>query len=226
VDSPTEFVRVGGASIGSATVSGLAKGLLSNSPTVSAVLAESLNMESSHSSTDLLVEDIYGGDCDSIGLPGSIIASSFGKAGLNSAKDLPAETAKSLIDIVTINTAQLTSLHAQLNGCTSAIIVGSISGSDEFLPISECIQRVLNILNRSGQGIDAIYLKQSKFLGCLGALLQRPDKGDGTTPRDTATIQDFVDDETYTKLRIGSGSISPTPVVPIQSVSGVDSAPH
>jgi type II pantothenate kinase len=167
-------------------------------------------MSSKHSCTDLLVEDIYGGDCDSIGLPGSIIASSFGKAGSDSTSEYPYDMSKSLVDLAAINTAQLANLHAQLNGCKSAIIVGSIGGSNELLPISECIQRVLNIVNRSRRettGLEAIFLKQSKFLGCLGALLQRPQDTayDLSTPNDTATIRDFVNDETCTKLRIVSG---------------------
>ena len=33
-----------------------------------------------HRKVDMLVKDIYGGDCTSLGLPGDLIASSFGKA--------------------------------------------------------------------------------------------------------------------------------------------------
>ena len=32
-----------------------------------------------HRKVDMLVKDIYGGDCTSLGLPGDLIASSFGK---------------------------------------------------------------------------------------------------------------------------------------------------
>ena len=204
VDSPTEFVRVGGASIGSSTVTGLGSAL-TNSSTVTSVLAQSREIKTDHCRTDLLVEDIYGGDCASIGLPGSIIASCFGKADDLSPADAQSDLAKSLIDLICINTAQLTHLHAQLNHCSTAVIVGSVGGSTEHLVISECIQRVLNILNKSSQTpVNAVFLKQSKFLGCLGAMLIGENKAGSLEPQDTATISDLVVDETYTKLRVAT----------------------
>jgi pantothenate kinase len=214
VDSPSEFVRVGGASIGSSTVTGLGQALApapsSVTVSVTSVLSQSQMIQGHHCRTDLLVEDIYGGDCDSIGLPGSIIASCFGKADEFSTKDCSADLAKSLIDLICINTAQLTHLHAQLNGCTTAVIVGSIGGSEEHLLVSECIQRVLNILNKStSKPIHAVFLKQSKFLGCLGAMLIG-DKHSRKTPCDTATISDLVVDETYTKLRVSTPPLPPS----------------
>jgi len=205
VDSPTEFVRVGGSSIGSSTITGLGSALVESGGSVSSVLSESRKIQNDHCRTDLLVEDIYGGDCVSIGLPGSIIASCFGKTDECSPADAQPDLAKSLIDLICINTAQLTHLHAQLNNCSTAVIVGSVGGSEEHLVISECIQRVLNILNKSSSSpVDAIFLKQSKFLGCLGALLIGEKQTGAVQPHDTATISDLVVDETYTKLRVAT----------------------
>ena len=55
--------------------------------------------------------------------------------------------------------------------------------------------------------IHAVFLKQSKFLGCLGAMLIG-DKQSGNTPCDTATISDLVVDETNTKLRVSTPPLS------------------
>ena len=40
-----------------------------------------------HRKVDMLVKDIYGGDCTSLGLPGDLIASSMGKAAANAANE-------------------------------------------------------------------------------------------------------------------------------------------
>ena len=40
-----------------------------------------LTQSGSSSNVDMLVGDIYGGDCDAIGLKGDVIAASFGKVG-------------------------------------------------------------------------------------------------------------------------------------------------
>lgn len=210
VDSPTEFVRVGGASIGSSTITGLSSALIdaTQSNSLTSTLSESRKIQGSHCRTDLLVEDIYGGDCVSIGLPGSIIASCFGKADETSSEHSKPDLAKSLIDLICINTAQLAHLHAQLNNCTTALIVGSVGGSDEQLAVSECIQRVFNILNKSSAGVSApirpIFFCQSKYLASLGAMLLGEQKSGSSEPKDTATISDLVTDETYTKLRVAT----------------------
>lgn len=202
IDSPNEIVRVGGSSIGASTISALGRRLL-DTASVSEIVSDALKLEHA-SKADLLVEDIYGGDCDSIGLPGSIIASCFGKAN-NASCDSP-DIAKSLIDLMCINTAQLASLHARLNRCATVVIVGSIGDS---LEVAECIQRVLNVLPpKDSPPIRAVFFKHSRYLGCLGALLRRERLAKAfsaklsNVPLDTATVADGVDDETYTKLRV------------------------
>ena len=213
IDSPTEFLRVGGSSIGASTIHALGKSLASARSM--AQLSQRASCLSTASRADLLVEDIYGGDCSSIGLPGSIIASSLGKATseLSESPDL----AKSLIDLMCINTAQLAKLHAELNGCALVVIVGAIGSLEEQLEISECIQRVLNILtSTSSTPLTAVFFSQAKYLGCLGALLRRESlvkglRGKDYTPIDTATLNDGVDEETYTKLRVSTPPPRRTP---------------
>lgn len=200
IDSPNDFVRVGGSSIGASTIHALGKSLTFCSPSTESLLKLGLSVEGP-SKSDLLVEDIYGGDCSSIGLPGSIIASCFGKTDIHTNMS---DLAKSAIDLMCINTAQLTNLHAQLNGCRSAVIVGAIGNVEHELEITECIQRVLNILSGSSSTpLGAIFFNQAKYLGCLGALLRRESLIDSlSVPVDSATMVDGVDEETYTKLRV------------------------
>ena len=201
LDSPSEFVRVGGSSIGLSTVGALSKSLAGCESLAACVaLARKLVHPSE---ADLLVSDIYGGDCDSIGLPGNIIASCFGKA--NNARIPAPDMAKSLLDLICINTAQLTNLHASLHGCKQAVIVGSIG---EVPELTECIQRVLAILSKGKDTLRAVYLEQSRYLGCLGALLRREKLVAGLSetfidvPVSTATVADGFADETYTHLRV------------------------
>ena len=211
INSPTDIVRVGGSSIGASTINALGESLIGCS-SLAGIVDQSLSLVN-HSAADLLVEDIYGGDCESIGLPGSIIASCFGKATRTMPIEHPVDIAKSVVDLMCINTAQLTHLHAALNKCKSALIVGNIGEEPEA---AECIQRVLNIRTPPGQTpLTAVFFKQSRFLGCLGALLRRERLVRGLSakqsnvPVDTATVADGVDDETYTKLRVCTSPPSP-----------------
>eukprot|EP01053_Blabericola_migrator_P004351 Blabericola_migrator_1__4350@NODE_233_length_11060_cov_144_333303_g198_i0_p2_GENE_NODE_233_length_11060_cov_144_333303_g198_i0NODE_233_length_11060_cov_144_333303_g198_i0_p2_ORF_typecomplete_len520_score103_44Fumble/PF03630_14/3_2e65_NODE_233_length_11060_cov_144_333303_g198_i012442803 len=77
VSSATESVRIGGSPIGCATFVGLTRLLCgsSSSPFDAFLFAQ----EGDQSTVDMLVKDIYGGDYESVGLKGSIVASTLGK---------------------------------------------------------------------------------------------------------------------------------------------------
>lgn len=212
IESPTEFERVGGSSIGAATVTGIGASLFGLSESVTKI---AMDCSPAGSRCDLLVEDIYGGDCTSIGLAGSVIASCLGKGGRTELTR--PEIAKSVVDMATMNTAQLTNLHAKLHACKMALVVGAIGESEsEQIVVSECMQRVLNILG--GENVlPAVFFKKSRYLGCLGALLRREQllmrlssgsespstlMARTSTPINTATMVDYVIDETVTKLRL------------------------
>eukprot|EP01055_Gregarina_sp_Pseudo9_P004180 Gregarina_sp_Pseudo_9__4179@NODE_432_length_2842_cov_5_065287_g408_i0_p2_GENE_NODE_432_length_2842_cov_5_065287_g408_i0NODE_432_length_2842_cov_5_065287_g408_i0_p2_ORF_typecomplete_len368_score1_56Fumble/PF03630_14/2_3e58_NODE_432_length_2842_cov_5_065287_g408_i011972300 len=77
VSSATESVRVGGSPIGCATFVGLVRLLCGSA---SAPFDAFLFAQAGDQSTvDMLVKDIYGGDYGSVGLKGSIVASTLGK---------------------------------------------------------------------------------------------------------------------------------------------------
>ena len=72
----TQYRRVGGSSVGGSTFWGLVR-LLTSCSTFDEVIR--LTQSGSSSNVDMLVGDIYGGDCNAIGLKGDVIAASFGK---------------------------------------------------------------------------------------------------------------------------------------------------
>lgn len=78
-DGVTRYRRVGGSSVGGSTFWGLVR-LLTSCSTFDEVIR--LTESGSSANVDMLVGDIYGGDCDAIGLKGDVIAASFGKVSM------------------------------------------------------------------------------------------------------------------------------------------------
>ena len=72
----TRYRRVGGSSVGGSTFWGLVW-LLTSCSTFDEVIR--LTESGSSANVDMLVGDIYGGDCAAIGLKSEVIAASFGK---------------------------------------------------------------------------------------------------------------------------------------------------
>ena len=78
-DGVTRYRRVGGSSVGGSTFWGLVR-LLTSCSTFDEVIR--LTESGSSANVDMLVGDIYGGDCNAIGLKGDVIAASFGKVSM------------------------------------------------------------------------------------------------------------------------------------------------
>ena len=78
-DGVTRYRRVGGSSVGGSTFWGLVR-LLTSCSTFDEVIR--LTESGSSANVDMLVGDIYGGDCSAIGLKGDVIAASFGKVSM------------------------------------------------------------------------------------------------------------------------------------------------
>lgn len=85
-----------------------------------AILGDSTNV-------DISVGDIYGGNYSSLGLPETMIASSFGK--LKTKQDLETvnknDVARSLLTMITVNTLTLSRMIAQLHSIKNVIWIGS-----------------------------------------------------------------------------------------------------
>ena len=80
----TRYRRVGGSSVGGSTFWGLVR-LLTSCSTFDEVIR--LTEAGSSSNVDMLVGDIYGGNCDAIGLNRDVIAASFGKVTMQREED-------------------------------------------------------------------------------------------------------------------------------------------
>ncbi|KAL3309103.1 Pantothenate kinase 4, partial [Cichlidogyrus casuarinus] len=78
VESPSKYTRVGGTSIGGGTFMGLSKLILGAKYSFDELLE--MATLGDHRHVDMLVKDIYGGNYESLGLSGDLIASSFGMA--------------------------------------------------------------------------------------------------------------------------------------------------
>jgi len=83
-DDVLRYRRVGGSSVGGSTFWGLVR-LLTSCSTFDEVIR--LTESGSSANVDMLVGDIYGGDCDAIGLKSDVIAASFGKISMQREED-------------------------------------------------------------------------------------------------------------------------------------------
>jgi len=78
-DGVLRYRRVGGSSVGGSTFWGLVR-LLTSCSTFDEVIR--LTERGASANVDMLVGDIYGGDCEGIGLKAEVIAASFGKVSM------------------------------------------------------------------------------------------------------------------------------------------------
>ncbi|KAF4721799.1 Pantothenate kinase 1 [Perkinsus olseni] len=163
---------------------------------------------------DLLVSDIYGGDYPSIGLKGNTVASSFGKANNREQREhvKSSEIARSLMNLMSMNTAQLAYLHASLYGIDNVgrQILRSIfcflqaSSQDSLCQVFSSIQSSFNFW--TGGRMKALYFRHAHYLGALGALLKRESTlatmtpGRELIPCDTVTLEQSLLDERLTNL--------------------------
>ncbi|CAE7259080.1 PANK4 [Symbiodinium natans] len=122
VDSaaPGDFVRVGGTACGGGSFLGLARMLTSAKSFDEALI---LAADGNAQNADKLVSDIYGEDgCLTLGLPGNLTASNFGKLGeMSEAKCSERDLARSLLQMVTQQSVLLASAHAKMAGCIDRV---------------------------------------------------------------------------------------------------------
>ncbi|CAE7487460.1 PANK2 [Symbiodinium sp. KB8] len=166
VDSaaPGDFVRVGGTACGGGTFLGLARMLTSAKSFDEALI---LAAEGNAQNADKLVSDIYGEEgCVTLGLPGNLTASNFGKLGeMSEAKCSERDLARSLLQMVTQQSVLLASAHAKMAGCIDRVFFAG-----GFVDEKNWIARKAIAANfRNLQGC-AYFLRHSDFLGALGSL--------------------------------------------------------
>jgi len=172
VDSPDQFQRVGGTSLGGSTFLGLVSALTGCNS-----FEEALNLATRGDSTqiDMLVGDIYGGDYTEMGLAATTVASSFGKLveprKRDAAMQTPEHLAKAVLLMITNNIGSIAMLHARAAGVDHVLFTGS------FLHGNKVAMRLLTVAMEfwSKSLIKAIFLRHEGHAGAVGAMLHDLD---------------------------------------------------
>ncbi|MDP2437139.1 MAG: type II pantothenate kinase [archaeon] len=185
IDSETSYERVSGSSIGGGTFWGLCR-QITGIESYRRILE--LAEQGNNGGVDLLVGDIYGGSYASLGLPATVIASSFAKCGLAPHLVLPDEAApsssephsqhayqpqdvaRSLIYMVANNVTQVAFLNAKLHNVSQIFFVGGFVQENRVL--WERITFGLDFWSRGS--MKAHFLLHDGYLGALGSLLAPP----------------------------------------------------
>lgn len=165
VDSaqPGDFVRVGGTACGGGTFLGLARLLTSATSFEEALEMASLG---DACNADKLVSDIYGDEgCSTLGLPGNLTASNFGKLGESTDRCCEKDLARSLLQMVTQQSVLLASAYARMAGCINRVFFAG-----GFVDEKNVIARRSIAANFRNLGGCAYFLRHSDFLGALGSL--------------------------------------------------------
>ena len=177
VYSDEKFERVGGTAMGGGTFWGLGS-LLTNAQGFDELL--SLAEKGESSSVDLLVKDIYGGSYEAMGLPGDLVASSFGKAarsriaGPAREQIHDADIAKSLLHLISNGIGQIAYLHANLYNCERIIFGGFfIRGKKATM---HTISYAINYWSKGK--VQALFLRHEGYLGAVGAYMKGAESQD------------------------------------------------
>ncbi|KAK4012056.1 hypothetical protein OUZ56_021157 [Daphnia magna] len=128
-----------------------------------------------HRKIDMLVKDIYGGDCTSLGLPGDLIASSFGKAAQAAPESIQeADIARSLLFAISNDIGQIASLYAMMHGLKKVYFGGYFLRNH---PLSmHTVSFAINYWSR-GQ-VQGLFLRHEGYLGAIGAFLKGAEECD------------------------------------------------
>ncbi|XP_012284879.1 pantothenate kinase 4 isoform X2 [Orussus abietinus] len=169
VESEEEYERVGGTATGGGTFWGLGS-LLTKAKGFDELLL--LAEQGDHRKVDMLVKDIYGGDYSIQGLPGDLIASSFGKAmscnNRHDARDFSeADIARSLLLTISNDIGQIASLYASLHNMDKVYFGGY------FLRNHPLSMRTISYSIKfwSHGKVKPLFLRHEGYLGAIGAFL-------------------------------------------------------
>ncbi|KAH0485393.1 MAG: uncharacterized protein KVP18_000189 [Porospora cf. gigantea A] len=168
VDSAEDYRRVGGSIIGGGTVQGLGS-MLCPSAGRSVFDLFVLAQKGDNASVDMLVRDIYGGDYSHAGLSGGTIASSFGKLQPGRGERAPCEEdyARSVLTLMSYNTAQIAHFNCQLLGLKRVLFVGN------YLELPGYLASLQHCLDFWGQGdCTTVFCRLAPFLGAMGAVVR------------------------------------------------------
>ncbi|XP_077992001.1 pantothenate kinase 3-like [Glandiceps talaboti] len=173
VKSQEDYGRVSGTSLGGGTFLGLCC-LLTGCQT----FEEAIEMAASGDSTkvDKLVRDIYGGDYDRFGLPGSTVASSFGQMNITERRESVSKSdlARATLVTITNNIGSIARMCALNVGIERVVFVGN------FLRVNPIAMKLLSFAMEywSKGAIKALFLEHEGYFGAVGALVQLLNKNE------------------------------------------------
>ncbi|XP_076250494.1 pantothenate kinase 3 fbl isoform X1 [Rhynchophorus ferrugineus] len=167
VNSATEYKRVSGTSLGGGTFLGLCC-LLTGCNTFEEAIG--LAAEGDHTNVDKLVRDIYGGDYTKFGLPGDLVASSFGQ--MNSrdrrSKVSRQDLARATLVTITNNIGSIARMCAIQEKVEKVVFIGN------FLRVNPIAMKLLAYAMEywSNGSMKALFLEHEGYFGAVGCLLQ------------------------------------------------------
>ncbi|XP_057383199.1 4'-phosphopantetheine phosphatase isoform X2 [Balaenoptera acutorostrata] len=165
VETEDRFEWIGGSSIGGGTFWGLGA-LLTKTKSFDELLH--LASRGQHANVDMLVQDIYGGAHQTLGLSGNLIASSFGKSATADTEFSKEDMAKSLLHMISNDIGQLACLYAKLH-CLDRVYFGGF-----FIRGHPVTMRTITYsINFFSKGeVQALFLRHEGYLGAIGAFLK------------------------------------------------------
>ncbi|CAF0764849.1 unnamed protein product [Rotaria sordida] len=165
VESETNYRRISGTSIGGGTFLGLSCLLTGCSSYDEAI---KLATEGDSTKVDKLVKDIYGGDYERFGLPGHIVASSFGHMNLPEKREQATKSDLARATLVTVlnNIGSISMMCAQTENVDRVLFSGS------FLRINDLSMRILAYaMDYWSRGkVKAIFLEHEGYFSAVGCL--------------------------------------------------------
>ncbi|XP_053622983.1 pantothenate kinase 3 isoform X4 [Plodia interpunctella] len=171
VNGPDDYYRVSGTSLGGGTFLGLCCLLTGCSSFEEAI---SLAASGDNISVDKLVRDIYGGDYARFGLPGDLVASSFGHmcSVERRAKVSREDLARATLVTITNNIGSIARLCASNEGIERVVFCGN------FLRVNPLSMKLLSYAMTywSRGSLKALFLEHEGYFGAVGCLLHLEGK--------------------------------------------------
>ncbi|XP_059547513.1 4'-phosphopantetheine phosphatase isoform X2 [Myotis daubentonii] len=165
VETDDRFEWIGGSSIGGGTFWGLGA-LLTKTQKFDELLH--LASRGQHANVDMLVQDVYGGAHQTLGLSGNLIASSFGKSATTDQEFSPEDMAKSLLHMISNDIGQLACLYARLHGLDRVYFGGFFIRGH---PVT--MRTITYSISFFSKGeVQALFLRHEGYLGAIGAFLR------------------------------------------------------
>lgn len=166
VYGPNNYKRISGTSLGGGTFLGLCC-LLTGCNTYEEAIQ--LAADGDNTRVDKLVKDIYGGDYDRFGLPGDLVASSFGQMMSKEKREnvTKEDLARATLVTITNNIGSIARMCALNEKISKVVFVGN------FLRINPISMKLLAYaMDYWSKGtLKALFLEHEGYFGAVGCLL-------------------------------------------------------